>query len=184
MRTRAGAGNSRNPATTATPSGCSWLQARRREVSHCLAMLPSARRATSTAAYPPGPPGLPAQGRRSEVECEVVGRSHDARSLPNDFVSTLAQWQRMPLQARSRSCLSSEAQATGARDKWSIRAACQPQMTTRALRGYACAAHATSERSSRGDGRGNGRSRRASVERGSGQRSGALTMANLLCCRG
>jgi hypothetical protein len=92
IRTRAGAGISRNPTTTAITSIRLFVVARSPpEVSHCLAMLSSARRATSTAAYPPGPPGLPAQAPSVQrVEREVVGRSHDAHSLPNDAGSTLA----------------------------------------------------------------------------------------------
>ena len=162
MRTRAGAGTSRNPATTAINSIRLFVVARSPpEVSHCSAMLPSSRRATRTAAYPPGPPGLPAQApsvQRSNVRslgeatmpavCLTMpsARSHSGNGCPSGA---------QPLD------LLSEAQATGAPDELSIRAACQRRMTTRALRGSARAAYATRERSPRGDGRGNGGSRRA-----------------------
>src|SRR4051812_48873760 len=62
MHTRADAGRARNPVMTAISSMRLFVVLYSpSETSHCFAMLPSARRATSIAAYPPGPPGLPAQ---------------------------------------------------------------------------------------------------------------------------
>ena len=93
MRTRAGEGNSRSPATTAISSIRLFVvSASPPETSHCWKMLPSAQRPTSTAAYPPGPPGLPAQA--PSVQTSYV-RSLGGATMPavclNDVDRALAQ---------------------------------------------------------------------------------------------